>query len=92
MNKSDLIAALSKEVKVPKTEVSRLLDAALSIIVNKVAQGETVSLLDFGSFKAVHRKARPGRNPRTGETVLIEAGLSTKFTIGRAFKTAVSRK
>jgi nucleoid DNA-binding protein len=52
-------------------------------------KGETVSLIGFGSFKVVDRKARKGRNPQTGEEIDIAASKVPKFAAGKALKEAV---
>jgi DNA-binding protein HU-beta len=62
----------------------------LSSISNALKKGDTVSLVGFGSFKVVKRKARKGRNPQTGEEINIKASNAPKFTPGRALKEAVN--
>jgi DNA-binding protein HU-beta len=51
--------------------------------------GDTVTLVGFGTFKVVERKARKGRNPQTGEEIDIKASKAPKFTPGKALKEAV---
>ena len=50
---------------------------------------DTVSLVGFGTFKVVERKARKGRNPQTGETMKIKAKNVVKFKPGKKLKDAV---
>ena len=52
--------------------------------------GEPITLVGFGTFKVVERKARKGRNPQTGEEIDIEASKAPKFTAGKALKEAVN--
>ncbi len=55
-----------------------------------VKTGDTVTLVGFGAFKVVQRKARKGRNPQTGEEIDIKASKAPKFTPGKALKEAVN--
>lgn len=92
MNKSDLINAIvdAADGKLSKTRASDVLDAVLESITTKVACGGTVTLVGFGSFKAVKRAARSGRNPATGEALAIAAATVPKFTPGGEFKARVN--
>ena len=58
----------------------------LLIQLQEVAAGKRISMLGFGTFKLTHRKARKGRNPKTGEPIDIAASNSPSFTAGKAFK------
>jgi len=51
-----------------------------------VASGKKISMMGFGTFKLTHRKARKGRNPKTGEEIEIKASNSPTFTAGKGFK------
>ncbi len=52
-------------------------------------KGQKVTLVGFGTFSVAKRKARQGRNPRTGETITIKATRVPKFAAGKAFKSTV---
>ena len=69
--------------------VQNLLKTYISSITKAMEKGETVSLIGFGSFKVVDRKARKGRNPQTGEEIDIAASKVPKFAAGKALKEAV---
>jgi len=92
MNKKELIDALAAETEMSKAAAGRALDALVGIITAKVAKKEDVQLIGFGTFKAVKRAARTGKNPRTGEKLKIAATTLPKFTAGAAFKAAVAKK
>jgi nucleoid DNA-binding protein len=92
MNKGELIEALAAKTELSKAAAGRTLDALLEIITTKVAKKEDVQLIGFGTFKAVKRAARTGKNPRTGEVLKIAASTVPKFTTGAAFKAAVAKK
>ena len=61
----------------------------LSSIVEALGKGDTISLIGFGTFKVVERKARKGRNPQTGEEIYIAASRVPKFVAGKALKEVV---
>ena len=88
MNKGNLINEVSKVVKTKK-DAQAAVDCVLSCIIKALEKGEAVSLIGFGSFKVVDRKARKGRNPQTGEEIDIAASKVPKFTPGKALKEAV---
>ena len=89
MNKGDLINEVANVVGTKK-EAQEAVDCVLSSIIKAVKTGDTVSLVGFGTFKVVDRKARKGRNPQTGEEIDIKASKAPKFTPGKAFKEAVN--
>ena len=60
-----------------------------AIIGASLKNGDDVAVSGFGSFKVVQRKARKGRNPRTGKEIQIQASKSVKFTTGKALKDAL---
>ena len=65
-------------------------DCVFSSIAGALKKADTVTLVGFGSFKVVERKARKGRNPQTGEEIEIKASKAPKFTPGQALKEAVN--
>jgi DNA-binding protein HU-beta len=88
MNKGDLVNEVAKVVKTKK-EAQAALDCVITSITKALKKGEDVTLTGFGTFKVVKRKARKGRNPRTGEAIKIKASKAPKFTAGKALKAAV---
>ena len=79
MNKSDLIDAVAGDADVSKAEAARALK-----------KGDTVTLVGFGTFQVRERAARSGRNPKTGETIKIDASKNPAFKAGKALKDAVN--
>jgi nucleoid DNA-binding protein len=65
------------------------LDVTIDTITKAMKKGEKVTLVGFGTFSVSKRKARTGRNPRTGATIKIAAHKAPKFTAGKGFKDAV---
>jgi len=92
MNKSELIEAVAKSAELTKADAERALNATIETVVKAVAEGDSVTLVGFGTFKSVKRAARTGRNPATGAVLNIAASTSPKFTAGATFKTAVAGK
>lgn len=86
MNKAQLIEKLSQKAHLSKVQTEAALDAAIDIIQKTVAKGEEVKLVGFGTFSLLDRKSRPGRNPKTGEKVLIPSSKVPRFKPGKDFK------
>lgn len=91
MNKQELIEIIAEKSHTTKSDSKKMLDAFIETVSETLAQGDSVQLIGFGSFKTSERKARSGRNPRTGETVSILAKMVPSFTAGNALKEAVQR-
>jgi DNA-binding protein HU-beta len=89
MNKSDLIEVMSEAGDISKTAAGRALDALTDAIAVALKQGETVSVIGFGTFSVKERAARTGRNPQTGATIEIAASKTPSFKAGKALKDAV---
>ena len=90
MNKAELIDAVAVRLGHSKRDVTAIVDAFIDDTKRAVAKGEKVAISGFGVFEAQARKARLGRNPRTGETVKIKATKLPKFRPGAEFKAVVS--
>lgn len=89
MNKSDLIEVMAEAGDISKTAAGRALDALTDAIAVALKQGETVSVIGFGTFSVKERAARTGRNPQTGATIEIAASKTPSFKAGKALKDAV---
>ena len=90
MNKADLIDNVSDRLGHSKKDVTDIVDAFLHETKKAVAKGNKVAVSGFGVFESTARKARIGRNPRTGEAVKIKATKLPKFRPGAEFKGVVS--
>jgi DNA-binding protein HU-beta len=89
MNKSDLIEAMAEAADIPKAAAGRALDALTDTIAVALKNGETVSVIGFGTFLAKERAARTGRNPQTGASIQIGASRTPSFKAGKALKDAI---
>ena len=90
MNKGELVDATAEKANVTKKQADTVLSAALEAIIEAVAEGDKVTLVGFGSWEARERKAREGRNPKTGEKMDIPATKVPAFSAGKGFKDAVA--
>jgi DNA-binding protein HU-beta len=88
MNKGDLVNEVAKVVSTKK-EAQAAVDCVFASITKALKKKDTVTLIGFGTFKVNKRKARKGRNPRTGEEIKIKAKRVPKFVAGKALKEAV---
>ena len=92
MNKGELVDAVAEKATVTKKQADAVLTAALEVIVDAVADGDKVTLVGFGSFEPRERKAREGRNPKTGDKMVIPATTVPAFSAGKQFKEKVAPK
>ncbi len=93
MNKSELVDALADATAMTKADASRAIDALFStddgIIASTLKSGDRVQITGFGTFETKNRKARTGRNPRTGATNKIAATKTPGFRAGKGLKDSV---
>lgn len=71
MNKAQLIKNIADDADLSVAGAERALDAAIDHITRTIRKGDSVTLVGFGTFKAVTRESREGRNPRTGAVAVI---------------------
>jgi len=86
MNKAELVHAIAEDSNVTNKVAEDMLNSFLSTVMNAVKDGDKVSLVGFGSFHSIVRKARPGRNPATGAKIQIPEKTVPKFTPGKEFR------
>lgn len=90
MTKAELVAAINAKANLgSKAKADGVLNVVLASITEALANGETVTLTGFGSFKVANRAARVGRNPRTGQEIQIPASKAATFSAGKALKDAL---
>ncbi len=87
MTKSELIQRLAElNPHLYLRDIEKIVDAVFNGISDALANGDRVELRGFGAFSVKHRDARIGRNPRTGETVQVEAKRLPFFKTGKALR------
>ncbi|HUN29216.1 MAG TPA: HU family DNA-binding protein [Alphaproteobacteria bacterium] len=89
MTKADLIDTVAGEVELSKRQAGEVVDLILEEIKAALQKGDRVALTPFGSFVVRSRKAREGRNPKTGEKIKIAARKVPAFVAGKSLKDAV---
>jgi DNA-binding protein HU-beta len=92
VNKGDLVSEVVKRTDVGRPEASRVVNAVLEVIRDRVARGDRVSLSGFGTFERRRRNPRLGRNPHTREAVKIPARFQPSFRAGMAVRQAVAER
>ena len=90
MQKKDLIDVVAYEAAVSPREAKKVLDALGTVAMRTLSTGGAVKLPGLGKLEPKARAARPGRNPKTGETVEIPASTTVRFAPGIELKRAVN--
>ena len=90
MNKTELVAAVAEQAGLSKKDAEAAVKAFTDVVAEALKAGDKIQLVGFGTFEVSERAAREGRNPRTGETITIEASKTLKFKAGKALKDLVN--
>ncbi|MDO5408886.1 MAG: HU family DNA-binding protein [Lachnospiraceae bacterium] len=90
MKKAELIAAMAAKADIKKADAQKALDAFIEVVSEELVAGEKVQITGFGTFEVSERAAREGRNPQSGETMMIAASKSPKFKAGKVLKDKVN--
>ncbi len=89
MTKAELVAMIAEKNGTSKAQAEASMNAILEIIQDELAAGNKLTLTGFGTFSVSQRKARTGRNPRTGAEIKIPATKVAQFKPGKVLKDAV---
>ena len=89
MTKAELIAGIGKEAKISKASAEKAINAFTNSVTKALKKGDKLALTGFGTFSVAKRRARTGRNPRTGKEIKIPATRVAKFKAGNLLKDAV---
>lgn len=92
MSKTELAQAVAKKFELSKVKGNEIVSCVLELITKSLIKNDPVQLIGFGTFSIRKRKARVGRNPRTGESVKILARKAIGFSAGKALKDAVNKR
>lgn len=90
MNKTEFVTELAKRTDQSKVAADAFLEAFQDIITEQLKAKNDVVLVGFGTFKITEKKERTGRNPGTGESIVIAAAASPVFKAGTRFKSGVA--
>lgn len=86
MNKKEYIKLVADKLGKTQKDVEEVLTVMLETIEETLLKGESVKLSGFGTFEVSERAAREGRNPATGDSILIQASKSAKFKPAKPLK------
>lgn len=90
MNKAELVSSIAEKSGLTKADSEKALNALLESVTQGLQGGDRIALVGFGSWTVEDRKARTGRNPRTGEEIQIPAKKVVKFKAGAGLTDAVN--
>ena len=90
MNKIEFIAAVAEQAGLSKKDAQKAVKAYNEVVAAELAKGGKVQLVGFGTFEVSERPEREGRNPKSGETMMIAASKAPKFKAGKALKDQVN--
>ena len=86
MNKAELVAKIAEGAELTKVQAEKALSSFIAATTAALKANDKITLVGFGTFSAVTRAARTGRNPQTGKPLKIAAKTNGKFTPGKALK------
>lgn len=94
LGKSEIIDAIARDKEVAhfhttKADINRVIDAFTKLVAESLANDVEVSLTGFGKFETRYRDKRSGRNPQTGDKIMIPAKYVPAFKAGKDLKRAV---
>jgi DNA-binding protein HU-beta len=95
VNKQELVEAVAKSLGKSKAEAAKIVEALFApggVICSELKKGRKVQITGFGNFETRKRKARTGRNPRTGRAISIKAGVAPVFRAGKGLKELVNKR
>jgi integration host factor subunit beta len=92
MTKAELVDEVSSEADLTRKHSEVIVDAVFSSIVEALQRGDKIELRGFGSFRVRHRGSRTGRNPKTGEGVLVPAKKVPYFKPGKELRELINRR
>jgi len=90
MTKADLIESTTNKAGLPRQNVEDIINEVFNGITAALKNGDKVNISGFGTFSVSQRKARTGRNPKTGETIQIPSSRAAKFKAGKGLKESLA--
>lgn len=86
LTKADMVDQLTIRLRVTRQQARKLVDGFFEEISQSLADGKEVKLSGFGNFELKDKKSRPGRNPKTGESIPVEARRVVTFKAGQKLR------
>ncbi len=90
MTKADLIDAVANRTELPRQKAEEIVNGFFDDIISALKKGDKVNISGFGTFSVSQRRARTGRNPKTGEAIQIASSRAAKFKAGKTLKESLS--
>ena len=90
MTKADLIAAVARKLALPAGRAEAIVDHVFDSMVDALKRGEGIEIRGFGSFTIRDYKSYEGRNPRTGEAVMVRPKRLAFFRVGKELRERVN--
>ena len=90
MNKQELIAQVAAKTQQSKSMCTNIIETTFTLMGSALKRGEKVQMVNFGSWKRLRRKARVGRNPKTGQQLSIPARNVVKFSAGQELLSSIN--
>ena len=90
LTKAQMVESVQDQTGLPRNRSSKIVETLLEIIKSTLASGEDVLISGFGKFKVNEKKARKGRNPATGEDLMLEARKVVTFKCSRKLREKIS--
>ena len=90
VTRADLTDAVHRETGLPRRDAAEFVDIAIEAIAERLTAGETVMISGFGTFRVCDKRAREGRNPKTGEPASIPARRVVTFRPSQVLKLRIA--
>jgi len=91
MTKADIVERIQQKIGGNKKEAADLLDSVFNILKTTLEDGEKVKISTFGNFEVKQKAARRGRNPQTGEAIVLEPRRVLTFKPSLILRKSVNR-
>ncbi|MDD2337508.1 MAG: integration host factor subunit alpha [Geobacteraceae bacterium] len=92
MTKSDMVEKIYEKIGFSKKESAELVEMVFDIIKGTLESGEKIKIAGFGNFVVKEKADRRGRNPQTGEEIVISARKILTFKPSQVLKSAINTK
>lgn len=92
MTKADIVEKVAERCRMSKKDSIEMVESVFSILKNTLESGEEIKISGFGKFEIKTKRARKGRNPRTGDTITIEARRILSFKSSTILKNTINSK
>ena len=91
LTKQEMVKRITEKTKIPSEQAKFVVQVFLSEVLEELARGGRLEFRDFGVFKAVRRRGRSARNPKTGEMLNVEDKVVARFMPARRMRERVAR-